>query len=657
MNAAFNKRVMADRDAHHDADETAGEMGNSNVIGAANGTGTTATATAAKAATKLSRSMTEKRKDYVRRISIKGTDSSIGPIMTSLQQYGKVNTFKSPVRTFTESPAIAAAVAAVSPTSNDEEEEQGQLLRLDVGEECFESTSDRIKRFQKIISDTQEPKVAQKDVPALFKCCLLVGYNISTDQPYVKMVYPQSTSLPQNVEQLVFPSKQLLNQKQVNQEYSLIITDNNGHQLYGYCRRVLPENCEFCLPWAYVILAPKKASGFYFKVLREIEMRHGQAEGQTNMLLRTLRSSALPEPGKFLHLKMGPSTAVTRRPLVTAQHKGSPKRLSLEANPRWLIEANLETERNGSGATVDEKTLSLITHGSVMKKSASDGFKVDEILIRRPNDLRLESTELSALFEGLGTELLLHAFASLLLERKVVLFGKNITTVSNCVLGLQTILYPFKWQYTLITILPESLLEICQAPFPVLAGTVHPLDYEIEDGLVIDLDKKVLVQHCGDEMTILPPNLRSSLLLSLEMVNLIDQGKMLSNVLIAEAFLRFFVELFANYKSKQFERQAFIRSHPTQSVNLFLEWFAETSLFRHFLNNKLLVRGDQARDSFLIDNQLEASYYALFDAKLLEKAENKTSKADQSIENVIKNCKLINKKAKTVKERFKHFFD
>lgn len=636
-------------------------MGNNSVSAAKTLPGSNGNGALPKQTGKLTRSLTEKRKDYVRRISIKGPEAI--PSMVS-NNYGSLNqTFKSPVKTFTaEAPARTASPLTVE----------------EIAIEAVESTGDRIKRFQKMIRENGDKNGGEQeeedDSPKLFKCCLLVGFNLSTNLPYKKFVYPARPGVvPQNIEHLIFPTRHLLNQKRPNQEYSLILTDNNGAQVYGYCRRVLPENCEYCLPLAYCIVSEKKAPGFYFRVLKEIEVRHGQTESQAMVLLRHLHSCAVPEPGKVLHVKVNLNAVTRRLGMVggSGSHKVSPKRMSLEVNPKWLTEASMTTlEKRGaeekklqqssgsaSSSAVDEKTLSFINRGMLLKSGSPGDQRMEEILIRRPTDLRLESTELSTLYESLGSELLLHAFSSLLLERKVILFGENIAIVTSCVLGLQTILYPFKWQHTLVTILPENLLEICQAPFPVLAGTLTGIEYELEDGLVIDVDRRLLVQHCGDEFTILPPSLRSSLLMSLEMVNLIDQGKMLSNVLIAEAFLRFFVELFANYKQKTFNKEVFIESHPLASVNLFLEWFVETSFFRHILHNKAQFKsGNLAVERVLVDEQLEANYYDLFDAKLLEKAENK-SKTDQSIENIMKNCKLINKKTKTFKERFKHFFD
>lgn len=644
-------------------------MGNRNSVSATTTTSKTLPG-AKQAVIKLARSLTEKRKDYVRRVSIKNPEAIPTTIISSYNNnnnnnnnnnYGSLNkTFKSPVKTFTTD-----EVLPVRTTTPEQSSDPSSSLEMAV--EAMESTGDRIKRFQKLIQENNNNNnnsTSIDDGPKLFKSCLLVGYNLSANLPYKKFVYPSKEAAPTNIEHLIFPTRNLLNQKRINQEYSLILTDDNGHQVYGYCRRVLPENCEYCLPLAYCIVSDRKAPGFYFRVLKEIEVRHGQTEAQAMVLLKHLHGCALPEPGKFLHVKVNLNTVTRRLGMLSGSHKVSPKRMSLEVNPKWLTEASLATlEKKGQSTTgqVDEKTLSFINRGGVvLKNGQSPGeARMEEILIRRPTDLRLESTELSTLYSTLGGELLLHAFSSLLLERKVILFGENISVVTSCVLGLQTILYPFKWQHTLVTILPENLLEICQAPFPVLAGTLTGIECDLEDGLVIDVDRRLLVQSCGDECTILPPSLRASLLMSLEMVNLIDQGKMLSNVLIAEAFLRFSVELFANYKRGSYEREGFIQSHPVASVNLFLEWFVETSLFRHFLNNKKEFGSGGGERSVMLDDQLEEGYYTVFDAKLLEKAESSSnkSKTDHSIENVMKNCKLINKKAKTFKERFRQLFD
>jgi hypothetical protein len=96
-------------------------------------------------------------------------------------------------------------------------------------------------------------------------------------------------------------------------------------------------------------------------------------------------------------------------------------------------------------------------------------------------------------------------------------------------------------------------MEICQAPGPVLIGTMELNGLEFEEGILVNLDTKEFQEKCVDERNLVPENLHKSLIISLEMVDMVNKGKKLSNVLIAEAFLRFFVELFSNFNVVNFE--------------------------------------------------------------------------------------------------------
>lgn len=542
---------------------------------------------------KLSRSLTEKRKDYVQRISARNSNN------VTTATYGTLHkTFKSPVIT-------------TFSVQNDSSESDSDINLSST------STSERIIKYKQLVETINAPVVStsrnllterkayknesqQNSVLAshledhpissklMFEMCMLVGFNNSTSTAYIKSRFPADREPPQNVEQLVFPSSNLVHQSRSDcQEYSLILTDDQGNHIYGYCRRVLPESCEICLPLAYCLISQTKAPGFFFKILKEIEQRHGQTDVQSNNLLTMLQSRPIPEPGRFLHIRLPSSPQRAGQKLFMSNHKISAKRLSLEINPKWLTESAAQAAFSESTESTLEKNskksglkslvqefedkkqdretpfdLSLINRSLLTRAgSAQRASAIDEILIKRPNDLRLESTELCDLYLSLGAELLCNVFGSLLLERKVILLSQNISRLSSCILGLQTILYPFQWQYTLVTLLPHNLSEICQAPFPVLAGLLEPIQCNeagaIEDGILVNLDTKQVQHKCGDESTILPTQLRQSLLVSLEMVDILDQGKMLSSVLIAEAFLRFFVELFAGLKNSKIFKVGF----------------------------------------------------------------------------------------------------
>lgn len=575
-----------------------------------------------KSAIRVYRTLTEKRKDYVRRVSGKQF-----PVIDTGSPYGSLHrTFKPQVlKTFslddiddTQSPHNNNNNHNNSRSGNEydipnSEEDGGECVLTDgktislVSDRTESATmttsiSQRIAKYNQMSTDATSPgrnehnqSVSRRSTmmketsvdgesssaandshddvvvpPKLFQVCLLIGYNTSTGQAYIKSKYPPDEDVPQNIEQLVFPSRKLVNQTKIDQEYSIILTDGNGYRIYGYCRRVLPESCEICLPLAYCMISEIKAPGFYFKVLQEIEGRHGQADVQANLLLESLQCRPIPDAGKFLHIKMPVSPKPKAIITGGGSHHGkvAPKRLSLEVNPKWLTEAQATANTDIIESTQrKDKTLTRNDDKKLDKSSISPPFDLhlinrsligsptrgDELFVRRPNDLRLESTELSDLYAALGPELLIAVFGSLLLERKVILFGKHISRLSSCVLALQTVLYPFQWQHTLVTILPHELVEVCQAPFPVLAGMLEPLTFDVEDAIVINLDTKVVTQKCDDEATILPAALRDALKVSLDMVDLLDQGRMLSSVLIAEAFLRFFVELFAGYRLKHFD--------------------------------------------------------------------------------------------------------
>uniref|UniRef100_A0A1L8DMN0 Putative ras signaling inhibitor st5 n=1 Tax=Nyssomyia neivai TaxID=330878 RepID=A0A1L8DMN0_9DIPT len=442
--------------------------------------------------------------------------------------------------------------------------------------------------------DATVPKLAQE--VDLFRMCLLVEFNSITNTAHIKSHFPPGMSVPRNLEQLVFPYglRQSDGQKD-GQEYSLILTNDNGERLYGYCRRILPENSEIFLPMAYCLLTDTKAPGFYFKLLKEIESRHGQTKSQFTRMLQDLMELKLPPPGQVLSVKLSST-------------------------------ANNSSIRN-QGISQDFSCISTATF-----------LNTDMFFLRRPSDVRLESSDLWLLHRTLGSELLLHVFGTLLLERKVVLYSESITLVSSCILALAEILYPFQWQYTLITVVPLRLLEICQAPFPVLVGSVCDVDeMVIDDGIVVNLDAKRMTQCCGDEMTLIPAKLRNSLLVSLEMYNALNEDKFLLSVLIAEAFLRFFIEIFDNFShDAPFQKEKLINSHPNPSVQIFLEWFVETAMFHHFV--KMRYASGQTE-----------KFYKIFEARLLEKGQGDRRKIVQSLGG--------NRKSKTLRERFREFFE
>lgn len=463
---------------------------------------------------RLTRSLTEKRKDYVRR-TVTNREKYKKDVRSI---YGTVHKGFQLTDIATEAGVDASSIVPISE-------------RLSRYKELMEASTSSETNKSPTKTNNNHPE-------SLFQVCLLIGFNITTNQPYVRWKFPMNASAPDNVEEMVFPSKDMLmHTDQSNQNFSLVFTDLDGNRLYGFCRRVLPEGSQVFLPLVYCMVTTHLAPDFYFKILQEVEVRHGHSDTYTNSMLKSLHPMNIPHAGDTLSC---PLPELPQPAAILTHANRHSKRLSLELNPKWLSEVRLEASRQA--------------HES--KKSGSAELPdIDntQLVIRRPKDLRLEHSEISELHRWLGPELLVAVFGTLLHERKVIFYSRNINKLSSCVLGLHAILYPFTWQYPMITVLPDHIMDICQAPIPIIIGCMQEVHVEIEDGIVVNLDTKKAMQQCGDENMILPDELRQSLQMSLDLVDMLNQGKTLSNVLIAEAFLRFFVELLQGFDVQSFE--------------------------------------------------------------------------------------------------------
>lgn len=82
-------------------------------------------------------------------------------------------------------------------------------------------------------------------------------------------------------------------------------------------------------------------------------------------------------------------------------------------------------------------------------------------------------------------------------------------------------------------------------------------------------------------------------------------------------------------------------------------------MFRHFINTKYQQPSKAVNNNNtkpIIENQTNNNnddWYALFNARLLAKSENKAP-TNQNLEWIIINSKIVNEKAKTFKDRFKN---
>uniref|UniRef100_A0A3B4TH35 DENN domain containing 1C n=1 Tax=Seriola dumerili TaxID=41447 RepID=A0A3B4TH35_SERDU len=83
-----------------------------------------------------------------------------------------------------------------------------------------------------------------------------------------------------------------------------------------------------------------------------------------------------------------------------------------------------------------------------------------------------ENRNLTELIVAVDVGNLLQLYASMLFERRILIFASKLSTLTSCVHALSAVLYPMYWQHIFIPVLPPHLLDYCCAPMPYLIG-VH----------------------------------------------------------------------------------------------------------------------------------------------------------------------------------------
>ena len=114
--------------------------------------------------------------------------------------------------------------------------------------------------------------------------------------------------------------------------------------------------------------------------------------------------------------------------------------------------------------------------------------------------LKLESTNrqnLKILFKTLSVDNILFIISCILTEQKLIFISSELEVLSECIFGLVSLIYPFKWQYLFCPILAEKYLNFFTTPLPFIIGIkrylanyYRSIDKKKANIVVIDLDKQ-----------------------------------------------------------------------------------------------------------------------------------------------------------------------
>ena len=109
------------------------------------------------------------------------------------------------------------------------------------------------------------------------------------------------------------------------------------------------------------------------------------------------------------------------------------------------------------------------------------------------NDLPLIDINLKNLFVKFSVEKIIDIYRYLFLETRVLFFSENIDILNIFIYGLLSLLYPFEYQYQIITILPKENFEILESITPFIAGVNQKYENDFFEKLNLTLSDFILV--------------------------------------------------------------------------------------------------------------------------------------------------------------------
>ncbi|XP_069783553.1 DENN domain-containing protein 1B isoform X2 [Narcine bancroftii] len=328
------------------------------------------------------------------------------------------------------------------------------------------------------------------------------------------------------------------------QQFTFVLTDIDGFQRFGFCRLTGGSKTCICilsfLPWFEV----------FYKLLNNIAdyLAKGQ-EREMQELLTVLHTQPPPRSDSPLHFDFAQQLGVTTDRLLK------------------------NMKRDTSSGT---PPLSYFI--------APDSNSLPTIP---------ESRNLTEYVVAVHVNNMLHLFASMLHERRIIITCSKLSTLTACVHGSSAMLYPMYWQHIYIPVLPPHLLDYCCAPMPYLIGIHSSLMEKVkskalEDVVILNVDTNTL-ESPFDDLEKLPTDVMSVLKMKLK-----KQSAVTGDV-VARAFLRTQAAIFGSYQDAlkfnpgepvTFCEETFLNHKPSLMKN-FLQHAVHLQLFKQFIDNRL----------------------------------------------------------------------
>uniref|UniRef100_A0A8K9Y3D1 DENN/MADD domain containing 1A n=1 Tax=Oncorhynchus mykiss TaxID=8022 RepID=A0A8K9Y3D1_ONCMY len=230
--------------------------------------------------------------------------------------------------------------------------------------------------------------------------------------------------------------------------------------------------------------------------------------------------------------------------------------------------------------------------------------------------VHLSVRNLTEYFVAVDVNNMLHLYASMLYERRILICCSKLSTLTACVHGSAAMMYPMYWQHVYIPVLPQHLIDYCCAPMPYLIGVHSSLMEKVrgmalDDVVVLNVDTNTL-ETPFDDLQSLPNDVVSSLKNRLKKVSTTTGDG------VARAFLKTQAALFGCYRNAlqiqpgepiTFSEEVFV-THRSSAMRQFLQNAIQLQLFKQFIDGRLdlLNAGEGFSDVF--EDEINMGEYA-----------------------------------------------
>ncbi|KAI1232221.1 DENN domain-containing protein 1A, partial [Lamprotornis superbus] len=227
-----------------------------------------------------------------------------------------------------------------------------------------------------------------------------------------------------------------------------------------------------------------------------------------------------------------------------------------------------------------------------------------------------ENRNLTEYFVAVDVNNMLHLYASMLYERRILICCSKLSTLTACIHGSAAMLYPMFWQHVYIPVLPPHLLDYCCAPMPYLIGIHLSLmekvrSMALEDVVILNVDTNTL-ETPFDDLQSLPNDVVSALKNRLKKVSTTTGDG------VARAFLKAQAAFFGSYRNAlkiepgepiTFCEEAFV-SHRSSVMRQFLQNAIQLQLFKQFIDGRLDLLNSGEGFSDVFEEEINMGEYA-----------------------------------------------